>query len=45
MLALAAKPPTDPEERKALYEAAKKLMYSVESSHDLEHRVYYGVRC
>lgn len=43
ILAIAANPPQDPSERKALYDAAKKLMFSVESNHDVQHRIYYGV--
>ncbi|KAK4496984.1 hypothetical protein PRZ48_011433 [Zasmidium cellare] len=42
ILALAADPPQDPIERRALYEAAKKLMFSVESNHDVQHRIDYG---
>ncbi|KAK4504757.1 hypothetical protein PRZ48_002719 [Zasmidium cellare] len=42
VLALAEHPPEHPTERKKLYKAAQKLMFSVESTYELEHRVYYG---
>ena len=37
-----ANPPTDLEERRSLYKAARRLMLSVEPQHSATHRVYYG---
>jgi demethylsterigmatocystin 6-O-methyltransferase len=34
--------PTDVEERRRLYKAARRLMFSVESPHEATQRLYYG---
>jgi hypothetical protein len=38
-------PPTDVEERRRLYKAARRLMISVETPHSASQRVYYGFVC
>lgn len=40
---LAESPPNDVDERRALYDAAKSLMYSVEAPMDTEHRLFFVV--
>ena len=38
----AERPPTNVEERRKLYKAARRLMLSVETPHEATQRVYYG---
>ena len=38
----AESPPANVEERRKLYKAARRLMFSVETAHEATQRVYYG---
>lgn len=40
---LASNPPTDTQTRQELYDAARELMFAVESPMDTEHRIFFGV--
>ena len=40
----ATNPPKDVNERRQLYKAARQLLFSVETVHEMTHRIYYGVR-
>ena len=37
-------PPTDPKERKELYNACQQIVYGLETAQDTAQRLYHGVR-